>query len=145
MKAQVRNYRRDPVDIDASALPAPVLTWIGPGNVWRLEEAYSYPDGPNTITVPAGFEFDLASIPRPLWWLISPFELSIAAPLIHDFLSQHKGDPPAGSITPPRIYSRAEADRLFRHIMEIEGVPRWRRLLAYVGVRTFGWLGWRRT
>jgi Protein of unknown function (DUF1353) len=145
VKPEVRQYQRDPVDIDASELPAPVLTWIGPGNAWRLEEAYSYQDGPTTITVPAGFEFDLASIPRPLWWLISPFELSIAAPLVHDFLSQHEGDPPAGSITPPRIYSRPEADRLFRHIMEVEGVPWWRRVLAYFGVRAFGWLAWRRT
>jgi len=143
MKAQVRTFDQAPIEVAASALPSPVVTYIGPGNVWRLEEDYSYQDGDHTITVPAGFEFDLASIPRAFWWLISPFELSIAAPLLHDFLYQHKGDPPPGSIVPPRTYSRAEADDLFRTVMEQEGVPAWRRSLAYAGVRAFGWLGWR--
>lgn len=143
MKAQVRQFEQAPIEVAASALPPPVVTYIGPGNVWRLEESYSYQDGNNVITVPEGFEFDLASIPRALWWLISPFELSIAAPLLHDFLYQHKGDPPSGSIVPPRTYSRKEADDLFRTVMEQEGVPAWRRSLAYAGVRAFGWLGWR--
>jgi len=145
MKAQVREYEQDPIEIAASALSPPVVTYIGPGNAWRLEESYSYQDGANEITVPDGFEFDLASIPRALWWLISPFDLSIAAPLLHDYLYQHEGSPPPGSIDPPRTYSRAETDQLFRHVMEMEGVPGWRRSLAYAGVRTFGWLGWRKT
>ena len=144
MKAEVRQYEHEPVEIAASALPPPVVTYIGPGNGWRLEQAYSYRDGNNVITVPAEFEFDLASIPRPLWWLISPFDLSVAAPLLHDFLYQHEGDPPPGSIDPPRTYTRKEADQLFRRMMEEEGVPGWRRSLAYAGVRAFGWLGWRK-
>lgn len=64
MKAQVREYEQAPIEITASALPAPVLTYEGPGNVWRLEEVYSYQDGTSVITVPEGFRFDLASIPR---------------------------------------------------------------------------------
>ena len=81
--------------------------------------------------------------PPSIWWLISPFDLSIAAPLLHDYLYQHMGNPPPGAIVPPRTYSRAEADDLFRTMMEQEGVPAWRRSLAYAGVRAFGWLGWR--
>ena len=65
MKAQVRGYEQDPIEIAASALSPPIVTYIGPGNVWRLEESYSYQDGASEITVPDGFEFDLASIPRP--------------------------------------------------------------------------------
>ena len=142
MKDHTRHYQDDHVAIAASVLAAPVVTYIGPGNRWRLERAYTFSDGPNTITVPADFEFDLASIPRIFWWLIAPFELSVAAPLLHDFLYQHRGDPP-GAIVPPRVYSRAEADELFRTVMDLEGVPGWRRTLAYVAVRAFGWLGWR--
>lgn len=142
MREEVRQYEQAPIAITASELAAPVVTYVGPGNRWRLEEAYSYLDGDHEITVPEGFEFDLASIPRAFWWLIAPFELSIAAPLLHDFLYHHGGDPPAGSIEPVRTYSRAAADRLFRHVMEVEGVPGWRRTLAYAAVRAFGWLGW---
>ena len=144
MKAEIRRYHEESVKVAASSLAAPVVTYVGPGNVWRLEEAYEYRDGQNLITVPEGFRFDLASIPRVFWWLISPFELSIAAPLLHDFLYAYDGDPPAGSIEPPRVYTRKQADQLFRTIMEIEGVPAWRRNLAYWAVRSFGWTGWRK-
>jgi len=142
MKEHTREYQNDPVEIDASRLTAPIVSYVGPGNKWRLEQPYSYRDGDNVITVPEGFTFDLASIPRAFWWLISPFDLSIAAPLIHDFLYKYEGEPPDGSIEPPRVYTRKQADQLFLRMMEMEGIPRWRRALAYASVRAFGWLGW---
>ena len=100
-------------------------------------------DGDTTITVPAGFRFDLSSVPRVFWSLIAPFELSIAAPLVHDFLYRHGGKPPEGSVAPPRAYTRAEADRTFRAMMEAEGVSAWRRTAAYLAVRAFGGRAWR--
>jgi Protein of unknown function (DUF1353) len=133
---------REPVVVAESRLPAPVLTFIGDGR-WRLERDYEYRDGDTAITVPAGFEFDLSSVPRIFWSLIAPFELSIAAPLVHDFLYRHGGRPPEGSVIPPRTYTRAEADRIFRAIMRWEGVPAWRRGLAYAAVRVFGRSAWR--
>ena len=133
MKAEVRHYEQESVEVAASSLPAPVVTYIGPGNVWRLGEAYEYRDGDNLITVPEGFRFDLASIPRVFWFLVSPFELSIAAPLLHDFLYDSNGNPPDGAIDPPRVYTRKEADQLFRTIMEIEGVP---ALASQPGIRS---------
>jgi hypothetical protein len=81
-------------------------------------------------------------VPRPFWWLIAPFELSIAAPLIHDFLYRYRGQPPAGSIVPPRSYDRRQSDQLFRELMRLEAVPAWRRAAAYRAVRWFGGAGW---
>ena len=81
-------------------------------------------------------------MPRALWWLIAPFELSIAAPLLHDFLYFHGGQPPAGVVVPPRTYTRSDADRVFREVMKAEGVPLWRRALGYVAVRLFGGDSW---
>ena len=144
MKAETRELQHESIHVVESALAAPVVTYIGPGNLWRLEMDYQYQDGSNLITVPEGFEFDLASIPRAFWWLVSPFELSIAAPLLHDFLYAHKGDPPPGSIEPSRAYTRKQADQLFRRVMEFEGVAAWRRGLAYAAVRSFGWIGWKK-
>lgn len=143
MKDFVEHLEHDAVAIPQSDLPPPVLTYISSERAWRLEADYSYPDGPTTITVPAGFMFDLASVPRWFWWLIAPFELSVSAPLIHDFLYKHAGDPPAGSVEPPRTYTRKQADQLFRRMMEEEGVPAWRRRLAYWAVRAFGGFGWK--
>ena len=142
MKEFAYRLDHDRVEIAGSRLPPPVITSPTIGR-WRLEGAYTYHDGLTAITVPAGFEFDLSSVPRPFWPLIAPFELSIVAPLVHDFLYRHGGRPPAGSLEPPRTYERAEADRMFRAIMEAENVPSWRRVLAYLAVRAFGRSAWR--
>ena len=37
------------------------------------------------VTVPTGFATDLASVPRAVWWLISPWDIARAA-IIHDLL-----------------------------------------------------------
>jgi hypothetical protein len=142
MKEVATQLANEPAEIAASQLPAPVLTYLG-GDRWRLEADYSYQDGSHRITVPAGFEFDLSSVPRAFWSLIAPFELSVTAPLLHDFLYETGGDPPAGAIEPPRTYTRREVDELFRSVMEQEGVPAWRRRLAYAAVRTFGGRAWK--
>jgi hypothetical protein len=142
MDDSAKQLSNSPVEVPASNLPPPVLTYVG-DDLWRLEQAYSYQDGDRVITVPAGFEFDLSSVPRALWWLIAPFELSIVAPLLHDYLYEHGGNPPAGSVVPPHTYTRRETDDLFRKVMEQEGVAPWRRTLAYAAVRLFGGQAWK--
>lgn len=100
-----------------------------------------------TLLVPRGFVSDLSSIPRPLWWLIAPFELCIAAPLVHDWLYQNNGKifgahavdididngPPANLIS----LDRAETNLVFADLMQQDDVIWWRRKAAYVGVDKF--------
>lgn len=142
MRAEAFRLQADAVQIDASALPPPVLTYDTGNKRWRLEGDYVYRDDGVTITVPEGFRFDLSSIPRLLWWLIAPFELSISAPLLHDFLYQKGGSAP-DEIDPDKDYTRADTDALFRKMMEQEGVTGWRRGAAYLAVRLFGRFAWR--
>ena len=142
MKEAAYQLLRAQVTIAGSTLPSPIVSYDVSTRKWRLEAAYGYFDDPHQITVPDQFTFDLASVPRPFWWLIAPFELSIAAPLVHDFLYLYQGRPPGGAIVPPRTYDRREADLLFRSIMSQEGVPAWRRAAAFQAVRWFGKGGW---
>jgi len=142
MQDFVTELAGDPVAIEGSPLSPPILTYLSDARRWRLEQPYAYKDAPSVITVPGGFRFDLSSVPRPLWWLIAPFELSIVAPLLHDFLYAYGGAPPQ-AIQPSRSYSRRDADRLFRTVMERENVPDWRKTLAYTAVRLFGGRAWK--
>lgn len=142
MKAFTLQLSKKRINIAASELPPPLVSYSLEKKCWFLEEAYSYQDGSNRILVPKKFDFDLASIPRFLWWLIAPFELSITAPLIHDFLYVYRGDLPQASIVPPRMYDRKQTDGLFRAIMAQEGVSRWRMVAAYYAVRWFGKTAW---
>ena len=142
MTPRARTLSRGAVTVEQSALAPPVLSYDTERDLWRLEETYSFEDGGHTITVPEGFEFDLSSVPRLFWRFIAPFELSIVAPLVHDFLYRHRGELPDGAVTPARPYTRKQADRLFKRLMKREGVPGWRWRVAYGAVRLFGQSAW---
>jgi hypothetical protein len=125
--------------IEGSGLRGPRLTYLPAMGAWRLDRSYRYFDEVNDVVlrVPQGFIFDLASVPRVLWPVIAPFELSLVAPLLHDFLYR------AGGRTSVRDYTRAEVDRLFLRAAIEEGVPRLKASVAYRMVRMFGFTAWR--
>ncbi len=120
------------------------MTYLVREGAWRLDAPFRWEEDGTRLTVPAGWRFDLASVPRVLWTLIAPFELSLAAPLVHDFLYRTAGVPPPGTVEPHRTFTRAEADRIFCAIMARQGVAGWRLAAAYVAVRAAGVLAWRR-
>lgn len=130
-----------------SDLPSPVL---GRNGKWWTSEPYEYlwetSEGDHhLIAVPAGFRFDLASIPRIFWRLVAPFDLSLAAPLIHDFLYRHAGKLPGNAVIPWKAFSREESDAIFLRVMEQERVSKWRRVIAYKAVRACGWRVWKKS
>lgn len=134
--------KHQPLDL---RLPPVYVTYITIQRVWTLVDPYHITlpvtDGVNlSFEIPMGFDFDLASIPRFIWPLISSFELSLVAPLIHDYFYQYQGqavfhyqgDP---IVRPP--VTRATADKMFLDLMIREGVPNWKARAAYSAVRLF--------
>jgi hypothetical protein len=79
-----------------------------------------------TITVPQGFETDLASIPRALWRLLPPVGKYDGAAVLHDWLYR------AGGVT------RAQADAVLHEAMGVLQVGRVARALIYRAVRLGG-------
>lgn len=134
--------------------PTPIpLIWLGPqadgSPLWQVDEDVSYYDATLscTFSIPKGYTFDLASIPRSLRWLIAPFELSTLAPLLHDFIYGNKGYMREGECSPPKTVfplTEKDADDLFLRVMKVEGVSRWRRNAAWLAVRAFGFTFWNR-
>lgn len=99
---------------------------------------YTYESRARTVTVPAGFEFDGASIPK-IFWLpyYSPYDPRvILASLVHDYLYvTHLADGEA--------VSKREADAVFRDILREQGVPRGRSWSMWLAVHLFGGRAWR--
>ena len=85
--------------------------------------------------IPKGFITDFASVPRALWWLVSPTDYSVLrASLLHDYLYR------TGNC------SRKHADRLFYRKLIEDGTPEWKAKLIYWAVRLFArrvWEGYR--
>lgn len=80
------------------------------------------------ITIPKGFETDLASIPRWYWSVLSPNNTMLVAPaILHDYLySCNYG------------YSRDEIDNIFFEALRANSVPYRTAETMYIAVRLFG-------
>ena len=114
--------------------------------LWVLQDDYF--DTTAKVIINQGFKYDGASIPRFLWVVIDPIELSEAAPLVHDYLYRNAGlevltwrdeHYASGLRYSPKIY----ADKLFDDIMRKWKVESWKRVAAYEGVKQFAGFAWR--
>lgn len=97
------------------------LKFLG-GHCWKLLKPVVYKD----IVVPVGFVCDLASVPRPLWWLYPPFGDYIRAAIIHDYLYEQAE------------VSKEEIDDVFAEVMIEDGVDNFTHFVFDKFVRWFG-------
>lgn len=131
------------------------------------------PGGESVILVPVGFVTDFASMPFGVRNLFPAIGIYARPAIIHDLLYLIEGDLPnllarlqapakgRPMLSPPeiaaylaetaerkwvntRVYSRAQADAVFREAMDVVGVPAWRRTVMYRAVRMGGGKGWGR-
>ena len=101
------------------------------GNVYTLRQDL-YVDG---LTVPAGFSSDGASVPRFFWRLVFPpgDQKALRAAFVHDWIYR----------THPDGWSREAADMLFLKLLISDWMPKYRAVLAWLGVRIFGGAAWK--
>lgn len=114
-----------------------VVSPLADGKTWIVQREFGYDRGVegsgDRIEVKIGFMTDFASVPRPLWWFLSPWGKYGNAAVIHDWLYWSQGG-----------FVRAEADGVFLEAMTVLGVPARQKYPMYWGVRLFGWLAWSR-
>jgi hypothetical protein len=157
VQASIPSTPTDPITGEPSGAPRlpPVVIEPMGGNRYKVLVDYvhvrEHEGTTYRLTIPAGFQCDLASVPRILWWWISPFDLGAAA-IPHDWIYSHGGKLPDGSHQKlvngtwenlPQAWTREEADRLFARMMRDVGVPRFMRRRAYNAVRLFGGGAWK--
>lgn len=102
-----------------------------------LEEMTFLLSNGDFITIPQGFEWDLSSVPRILWWLLPPDGDAEIGTLIHDYLYVTK------------LYSREFADKEMliwskvtsgtQNLLSLRNLDNYVR---YYGVRLGGWYVW---
>lgn len=98
------------------------------GKNYKLLSAFQYDSSLDiTITVPAGFVTDFASVPKILWNLLPPTGRYGKAAVIHDYLYRTYG-----------ASSKIVADAIFYEAMKALGVNRVIRNVIYLAVHLFG-------
>lgn len=111
----------------------PKRRWL----VWRPLPYWSmYTGKPLRITVPVGFNTDLASIPKLLRSIIDVNGNHRESAALHDYLYATHGL--AG------LFTRKDCDKIFNEAMATQGIPARRRFIMYAGIRVGGWWGWRK-
>ena len=135
-----------------------------PPKKWILERALSYQNEnieinalqdvgvkvpANRVTCKKGFVTDLASVPRAIWWLISPWDIARAA-IIHDLLylrirqyraeNEDVNDPNVEEVMRTYQAAKKAADKVFLMAMKDAppSVPKWKIYSAYYAVVLFG-------
>jgi hypothetical protein len=117
-----------PETAPAKELPAtPYVPFNGDGN-WMLERALPYSVGRSgiTISVPAGFVTDFASVPQFLWAALPPHGQYMLPAVVHDYLYWEQ------------MCSKAQADNLLAIAMKEQHVDGWKQKVVYKAVNERG-------
>lgn len=110
-----------------------------------LEQSYSftfmYKNVSYELTIPAGYIWDGATIPRIGWTIVglTPFGIHDEATLIHDYLYEFEGE---FDEIKPHI-SRKFVDDMFLTKLAALGYKRWQLVVINFFVRVGGFLYWR--
>lgn len=99
---------------------------------WVLDLPLVYEIEGDIITIPPGFETDLASIPRIAQPFIPVNGLHRSAAIIHDYLFV------------VQIYDRERTDKIFLQAMKDSNVSWLERTIMYAAIRAFGAVPWER-
>lgn len=59
-----------------------------PDRRWELQQGLTFQGRDDQFTIKRGYITDLASVPKPLWWLIPPYGTYSRAAVLHDLLWQ---------------------------------------------------------
>ena len=119
-----------------------IILWLLSTRNWILKEDWKYNIDGTEYVIPAGFQFDGASIPKFLRTFFSPVGVLLIGGLVHDYaykyktlLKKNKKDT-MGEITQKR------ADEIFRDInIIVNGFYSMNRL-AYWSLRLGGFVAW---
>ena len=137
-----------PIPTKEQSLFMRVVVWLHQVRTWEVAENWEYtlPTDNTKIVIHKGFEFDGASIPRPLWAILNPIGLLLIPGLIHDYGYRYLQLWKVGNGT-VSAYAKGESkttwDRLFRETGRAVNGMSFVNFVAWLAVYFGGWLAWR--
>jgi len=124
-----------------------ILIWIFAVRKWEIAEDWTYVlrDG-TKIIIRKGFIFDGASIPRPLWAILSPTGLLFVPGLIHDYAYKYNKllsvDLDGNTSDYKEGAGKLYWDKIFREIgYDVNGMAII-DVLAWIALVIGGWCSW---
>ena len=122
-----------------------VWMWLMGTRQWEIVEDWHYQLGDNKFVVPAGFQFDGASVPKFLATFLSPVGVLLMGGLVHDYAYKYAGLKTSGTKKEQKLewnLDQKMSDELFRDIcIEVNGF-KVLNYLAYYSLRLAGFVAW---
>jgi len=119
-----------------------VWMWLLGTRQWEIVEDWHYSLGGKFYVVPAGFQFDGASVPKFLATFLSPVGVLLMGGLVHDYAYKYASLKPATKEGQTQLLDQKAADELFRDIcIEVNGF-KVLNYLAYWALRLAGFVAW---
>ena len=118
-----------------------IIMWLLSTRNWKITKDWKYRYNGNEYIIPAGFQFDGASIPKFLRTFFSPVGVLLVGGLVHDYMYKYaalKRTGKGGLL----LVDQKKADQIFRDInIEVNGFY-FMNYLAYWSLRIGGWVAW---
>ena len=119
-----------------------IILWLLSTRNWILKEDWKYNIDGTEYVIPAGFQFDGASIPKFLRTFFSPVGVLLIGGLVHDYAYKYKTLLKKNKKNTMGEITQKRADEIFRDInIIVNGFYSMNRL-AYWSLRLGGFVAW---
>jgi len=119
-----------------------IVMWLLSTRNWVLTKDWEYKMNDITYVIPAGFQFDGASIPKFLRTFFSPVGVLLIGGLVHDYMYKYTACKPVSNKSALLVVDQKRADQIFRDInIEVNGFY-FMNYLAYWSLRLGGFVAW---
>ena len=119
-----------------------ILLWLLSTRNWKLTKNWRYNINGAEYVIPAGFQFDGASIPKFLRTFFSPVGVLLIGGLVHDYMYKYAACKPADKSGSLLLVYQKKADQIFRDInIEVNGFY-FLNYLAYYALRLGVFVAW---
>ena len=118
-----------------------IIMWLLSTRNWKITKDWKYRMNGNEYIIPAGFQFDGASIPKFLRTFFSPVGVLLVGGLVHDYMYKYSALKRTGK-GGLLLVDQKKADQIFRDInIEVNGFY-FMNYLSYWSLRLGGWVAW---
>jgi len=119
-----------------------IIMWLLTTRNWVIIKDWKYKINDVEYVIPAGFQFDGASIPKFLRTFFSPVGVLLIGGLVHDYMYKYTACKPLNKKDPLLLVDQKRADQIFRDInIEVNGFY-FMNYLAYWSLRLGGFVAW---
>jgi len=119
-----------------------IWMWLTGTRHWIVNEDWTYSIDSEQYVIPAGFQFDGASIPKFLHTWLSPVGVLLMGGLVHDYAYKYETLLKVGKTETVGVINQKKADEIFRDINIDNNGFFFLNYLAYWALRVGGFMAW---